>query len=334
MTVLQKTKVTMADIAESCGISPTAVSFVLRGRDMGISDVTHEQILQQAVALNYKTRPDQRIDSHKVRVLMLVPSYDNIYNGDRYYCRMLANLAAREEASGVQVVVQASANRDITRSLYKGICEDSVDIVMPISLGVDELERVIRISPVPVVVPEVHSNTTCSCIGHDSAWIGEEAARQFFQAGHRRAAVLAADVLQERVEHFERVWMSLTGTRPEIYNLGSLNMESVHDSAMDIFEGSPEFTALFCVSDSVAMGALQAIHDRGRHVPSDISIIGCDDDSASRFAHPSLSTFCLDETEHCDQLIAEFKRLASGGPGTVAIANKPAFIRRQSLRNV
>ncbi len=51
--------------------------------------------------------------------------------------------------------------------------------------------------------------------------------------------------------------------------------------------------ALFCVNDSVAMGAMQCLHTNGYHIPDDISIIGTNDIKLARYAYPSLTTIRL-----------------------------------------
>lgn len=51
--------------------------------------------------------------------------------------------------------------------------------------------------------------------------------------------------------------------------------------------------ALFCVNDSVAMGAMQCFHTNGYRVPDDISIIGTNDIKIARYAYPSLTTIRL-----------------------------------------
>lgn len=48
-------KLTMTDIAKRCGVSQTLVSFVLSGKDYGISDTTRQKVLDTAAELGYKT---------------------------------------------------------------------------------------------------------------------------------------------------------------------------------------------------------------------------------------------------------------------------------------
>jgi LacI family repressor for deo operon, udp, cdd, tsx, nupC, and nupG len=49
-------------------------------------------------------------------------------------------------------------------------------------------------------------------------------------------------------------------------------------------------TALFCFSDEMAMGAMDAARRQGVSVPGDLSIVGFDDLPCSRYLSPSLTT--------------------------------------------
>ncbi len=48
--------------------------------------------------------------------------------------------------------------------------------------------------------------------------------------------------------------------------------------------------ALFVASDSIAIGVLRAIHERGLNIPQDISLISVNDIPTARFTFPPLST--------------------------------------------
>ena len=52
----------------------------------------------------------------------------------------------------------------------------------------------------------------------------------------------------------------------------------------------PSVTALLCGNDDIALGAMRAMHEAGRGVPADVSIIGFDDIPYARFFSPALTT--------------------------------------------
>ena len=49
-------------------------------------------------------------------------------------------------------------------------------------------------------------------------------------------------------------------------------------------------TAIFCFSDEMAMGALEAIRQRGLECPRDVSLVGFDDIRFAQYLHPQLTT--------------------------------------------
>lgn len=56
-------------------------------------------------------------------------------------------------------------------------------------------------------------------------------------------------------------------------------------------------TAIYCASDSIAFGAIRAIHDYSLKVPDDISIIGMNDQPLSAYYKPALTTFRINYEE-------------------------------------
>ncbi len=68
------------------------------------------------------------------------------------------------------------------------------------------------------------------------------------------------------------------------------SFSDAYDTTKRLLGRCPELTALFCVSDVMALGAIRAIHDLGRRVPRDISVVGYDGIPLSRFSVPRLTT--------------------------------------------
>jgi len=55
--------------------------------------------------------------------------------------------------------------------------------------------------------------------------------------------------------------------------------------------------AVFAANDQMAVGALDAVHNRGLRVPDDVAIVGFDDIPAAAYVHPSLTTVRRDIRE-------------------------------------
>jgi DNA-binding LacI/PurR family transcriptional regulator len=68
------------------------------------------------------------------------------------------------------------------------------------------------------------------------------------------------------------------------------SLEGGRDAARTLLAHSPPPTALVCVNDLMAVGALRELRARGLRVPEDVSVTGFDDIQLARYLHPSLTT--------------------------------------------
>ncbi len=75
--------------------------------------------------------------------------------------------------------------------------------------------------------------------------------------------------------------------RPE---LGSYTMENGYDLTKELLEEKADFTALYVISDRMAIGACKAIFDSGKNVPEDYSVVGFDGLEMAQFYNPSITT--------------------------------------------
>ncbi len=53
-------------------------------------------------------------------------------------------------------------------------------------------------------------------------------------------------------------------------------------------------TAVFVANDDMAIGVIRALHEAGRRVPDEVSVVGMDDIPAARFLNPALTTIAQD----------------------------------------
>ncbi|MGX7827349.1 LacI family DNA-binding transcriptional regulator [Actinokineospora sp. 24-640] len=88
-------------------------------------------------------------------------------------------------------------------------------------------------------------------------------------------------------------YLSVLGEAPVWETPGSLR-DHGRTGAHWLLQRRP--TALLCMSDELALGALRAAHDLGLRVPEDLSLVGFDDTPAAAWADPPLTTVRQDLT--------------------------------------
>ena len=73
-------------------------------------------------------------------------------------------------------------------------------------------------------------------------------------------------------------------------DMESYSMENGYEVAKEMLASGKEFTAVSAISDSLAIGAIRALHDAGMRVPEDYSVMGFDGIELGKYITPSLST--------------------------------------------
>lgn len=138
--------------------------------------------------------------------------------------------------------------------------------------------------------------STFSSVTVDDLLAGRCVADAIHSAGHRKVMVMGSQaedmsISRLRIEGFREGWAAHGLSLPEgrIAYSGSFSYKAGHDATMALLKKA-EFTCLFCVSDTQAIGAMRAIHSAGLRIPEDISIVGFDGIDESAYYIPSLTT--------------------------------------------
>lgn len=73
-------------------------------------------------------------------------------------------------------------------------------------------------------------------------------------------------------------------------NIESYTMENGYAVTKELLESNEEFTAIYAISDSLAVGACKAVFEAGKRVPEDYSVAGFDGLDISFYYNPSITT--------------------------------------------
>lgn len=121
--------------------------------------------------------------------------------------------------------------------------------------------------------------------------------------GRRRIAVLGVNAARQsstaihRAAGYESALETL-GIPPDdelLIRCEKWTSESAAAALDTWLDSHPVPEALFCFTDSMALGALNVLWKRGIRVPDDIAVAGFDDVADGRFAVPSLTTVSFDK---------------------------------------
>lgn len=90
------------------------------------------------------------------------------------------------------------------------------------------------------------------------------------------------------------------------------DMVTGYHTMKNLLARSRSFTAVVCVNDLMALGAMRAINESGLSVPGDISVVGCDNIPFAEFSNPPLTTLKISTFDLGRQAIYNLMNTANG----------------------
>ena len=137
----------------------------------------------------------------------------------------------------------------------------------------------------------LHKNTSVSVDDYDG---GRAAAEQLFDRGHKKVGILGGDLSSYgpsglRYGGFCSVCSERGADIPDS-ELCAYTFSSAYEAAVALYHKCKGMTAVFAMSDIIAVGAVRAFLDMGKRVPEDISVLGFDGIELSEYSNPRIAT--------------------------------------------
>ena len=125
------------------------------------------------------------------------------------------------------------------------------------------------------------------------------ATRYLIDNGHRRIAALITrpddhSISQLRYEGYQKA-LTDAGITPDdslVICTDTFNIQGAYQAMNRALDSGMDFTAVFAISDNMAIGAMRALREHGRTVPDDCSVIAIDGIEVSDYIDPPLTTLC------------------------------------------
>lgn len=270
---------TSFDIAREAGVSQATVSRVLNG-DSRVAPATRSRVMEVVERLDYTPNAIARgLVTSKTDLIGVVVS--DVMNP--FYPELLEAIAERLARHGLKMVLfnTGDTGDDVYTRL---LLEQRVDGIITTSPTRDSaLVRALAERRFPLVLTNRSvENVDCDMAIGDNHRGAREVAEHLLALGHRRMAVITGDprasTSQERLESF-REKLEEAGERlaDDMVVSAHFNAERADRCMEELLGRERRPTAIFCLNDLMAFGALNAARRLGFRVPDDISIVGFDD---------------------------------------------------------
>ncbi|MFC7795564.1 LacI family DNA-binding transcriptional regulator [Streptomyces cinereoruber] len=296
----RRSRPTANDVAKAAGVSRSAVSFAFNSPEK-LSVGTRDRILDVARQIGYVPNTLARmLKAGQTQSLgVLLPQNLARVMENPYYSRFLTGVGQVCDEQGYTLLLTPPL-RD---SMLKAIPYAAVDGFIVCGLEHDRGEVAeLRRRGIPFVLVDSSAHEGVSSVDVDDEGGAYEAVRHVLDLGHRRVTLLSIDPGPERAERGYRGPLArrMAGVRRALEEAGltleDIEIVEVPATRMDGFKATKRFmaerpaTAIVTMSDILAFGAIDALHDMGLEVPRDVSVTGYDDLPDASWMRPRLTT--------------------------------------------
>jgi LacI family transcriptional regulator len=284
-------RVTLRDVARESGLSPSAVSYALRGLQVPVG--TQERVRSVADRLGYQADPIARAlaSGRTGYVGVLCGSLQDIWQ------QHVAAALGRElrEVGRHALIVDASNSPELEAELAAELVDQRVDalIVLWVDPGGRHWPEIARRTPLVSIGDGLPGASTVAEVVFDNNAGVAAALGQLHAAGHRRVAVLTPSA-RNTPDRPAEIAVDRVATELDMHvrlYMSPHELDGAAAAATTALSADPPPTAVFCLADSMAYGVYAAAQRLGLRIPDDISVLGYDDHPVSQLLTPPLSNF-------------------------------------------
>jgi DNA-binding LacI/PurR family transcriptional regulator len=322
----------MTDVARLAGVSHQTVSRVLN-QHPNVREQTRLRVLAAIGELNYRPNGAARtLATGRSSVLGVVTQNSTLFGPSSL-------LFGLEQAAASSFVVSATTLRSLDRETLTEAVRRYLDqqvagiiVIAPLVSASEALDCVPATTPLVLIDGDPTSGYALATV--DQAAGARLATEHLLAAGHRtvwhvsgptnwldsigrvdgwRSALVAAGA--EVPPTIEADWSPNSGYRAGL-----------------LLARMPEVTAVFAANDQIALGIIAAMHEQGRRLPADLSIVGFDDTPESAYFTPPLTTVrpnFVDVGSHALRLLVE--QIDSGARSARQCTIQPELVVRSSV---
>ena len=294
---------TVQSIAELANVSAGAVSAVLNNRhiERRISLKTAERIRAAARQLGYMPNIGARQmrggSAKKAVVVALITSLEAPVAVTSHIIALIRNL---RESEGIDFSLSLTVEMFEAGKLHElpGILTGSSFNAAILTNTTPEDDQFLSRNHVPYPIVVLNRNVPGYACTIDHQNLGGMAADTLCGMGRTRMAVLhgrpMTQAIQTRLHSFSKTASQNLGRCPAEIVANGLSEEAAYVAVKEWLKGENRMDALYCVTDSLAIGAYHAMKEAGLRVPQDVAVVGVGDNDSSPYLDPPLSTVGAD----------------------------------------
>lgn len=306
---------TIYDVAKRAGVSAGTVSNVLNNGSK-VAPKTTEKVLNAMKELNYVPNMNaQTLKTNSSRIIGIIAEditlifTSGIIDGICDYCEKnnytinLCNLSIERKMKENNITdyeafektpsFKESLKKNITSLLSSRICG-----LIYIGSHPRNVSGLLPKLSIPVVYAYAYTKNNDFCVNYDDYQGARLAMDYLIKKGHSRIALISGPVnsipTHKRMLAYQSALLENDiAFCPEYIKTGNWSYQDGYDKCLELLKLPERPTAIFAMSDSMALGVLSALESAKLKIPGDIALHGFDNLYASQYTNPSITTIDL-----------------------------------------
>lgn len=286
---------TIQDVARDAGVSTATVSRVFSAPEL-VLETTRNKVMEAVNRLGYE--PNFAAKSLRTlrteKILVTVPDISN-----PFFSQVIRGVEEAALAAGYSVLLGDTRHEETREEQYAAMFRrKEADGLIFLGHRLPDVlaEMVAAKGPRTPIVNgcEFRPGLAVSSAHIDNDRAAAEVVDYLYGLGHTRVGVvtgpLVSPISSDRLSGVLAAAQRHGRASALRIAIGDFSIESGVRQTGELLDEPGRPTAIFCFSDEMAMGALEAIRLRGLRCPEDVSLVGFDDIRFAQYLHPKLTT--------------------------------------------
>lgn len=286
---------TIKDVAKEAKVSVATVSRVLNDKET-VRPETQEKVFRAIEKLNFEPNLLARnFRKNETRVVLIVAP--NITNP--YYAHILTGIGDTAGSLGYSALIyNTSGKEEKEKEAFEMLAKKRADgaILLASTMESSFLMKYAKEYPM-VQCSEYDTEADLPRVSIDNYKATREVMRYLIELGHKKIATISSKnpyiSTLERQKAYEDALAEERLKVPKSYTAMAdrdYSFNSAKKAAMKLLSMKNRPTAVLCISDTIALGAISAAQELNIRVPEDLTVTGFDDVEDTTMFHPYIST--------------------------------------------
>ena len=321
----------MSDVARLAGVSAQTVSRVAAGSEHVRPD-TRERVLRAMNQLGYSpNRAAQALRRGSFKTIGVLTQQIQ-RTGEALTTAGVLEAATAADYAVNLVQVERPASDDLREAVYR-LSHQAIDGLVVVQAGRAGREQLVLPPSMPVAVSDSTLVDYYPSASADQIGGVRDAVTHLLELGHRTVHHVCGPEDSQSALIRKATWARTLREAGRVVPEpvpGDWEAAAGYEAGLRL-AADPEVTAVFCANDELALGLIRAMHEQGRRVPSDVSVVGFDGLAVGEYSFPPLTTVRQPVRAMCEAAVSGLVRAMDGNtPDGTELVFRPDLIIRQS----